>query len=236
MKKVIIGHRGVGKTEFLKRHASYLDETGTLVRHFDLDHEIETQLATTIEEIFSKKGESYFRQQESIIFKKLIDENKDFVISLGAGFDLSQIAKNIEIIFISRSSDSDGRIFLNRPRLNSQISSLEEFQERFSQRQSNYLEKASSIYFMPEGICASDSVEKKIINHQFEIKDAHYTLSASEIQNINLLKKTYKKIELRSDLISEKNIFEIVHADPQFDWLVSVRDENPAFEKLIFRL
>ena len=236
MKKVIIGHRGVGKTQFLKRHSVYLEESGVDIRHFDLDHEIEIQLAMTIEEIFSKKSENYFRQQESEIFKRLIKENKDFVIGLGAGFDLSQIPTEIEIILICRSSDEDGRIFLNRPRLNAKLSSLDEFQERFSQRQTNYFKKASVVYFMPEGTYAPDPVEKKIITHQFQIKDAYYTLTSAEVLNIDLLKKNYKKIELRSDLISEKNIFEIVAADSKFDWLVSVRDENPAFEKLKTRL
>ncbi len=236
MKKVIIGHRGVGKTQFLKRHEIYITESGRVVPHFDLDQEIESQLAMTIAEIFTQKGESYFREQEKVVFTKLMNENKDFVISLGAGFNLSEIPNGIEILFICRSSDVDGRIFLNRPRLNPKLTSLEEFKVRYPQRQTLYAEKASETYFMPEGIESVDPIEKKVINHQFKVTDAYYTLGSHEISKIDALKRMYRKIELRSDLIAEKDIIDLVGANTHFDWLVSVRHETTAYENLKARL
>ena len=37
MKRVLIGHRGVGKTALLERHQTYFPD----IEHFDLDQEIE---------------------------------------------------------------------------------------------------------------------------------------------------------------------------------------------------
>ena len=48
MKKVFIGHRGVGKTNLLVRHSKYFLD----IQHFDLDAEIEKLENKTISEIF----------------------------------------------------------------------------------------------------------------------------------------------------------------------------------------
>jgi shikimate kinase len=52
--------------------------------YFDLDNEIEKEEDQTVVEIFDKKGESYFREAEWRVLKKLSEKN-GIVISLGGG-------------------------------------------------------------------------------------------------------------------------------------------------------
>jgi shikimate kinase len=51
----------------------------------DLDQEIEIQEDELIKNIFSKKGEAYFRQVESNVLKMLCVSNKEFVLATGGG-------------------------------------------------------------------------------------------------------------------------------------------------------
>ncbi|MGE5682477.1 MAG: shikimate kinase [Bacillota bacterium] len=62
---------------------------------FDLDKVIEEELGKKIVEIFSEKGEKYFRDKESEILGKL-SKMKNVVISLGGGTSCSN--NNLEII------------------------------------------------------------------------------------------------------------------------------------------
>ena len=226
MKKVIVGHRGVGKSDFLKRHQAYLQQSGLDILHLDLDQEIEKEAQISIEKIFEKSGENYFRSLEIKIFNRLFLANKNFVISLGAGFNLQMLPTDVQILFVSRASDKAGRIFLNRPRLNKAVSALAEYTERFAARQSNYLNKATSIYFMPEGLEELNTLESQIVKNEFTISDCFYTLTENELPNLFELKNNYKKIELRSDLLNEESIRQIVKTDSTFSWIVSVRTEG----------
>lgn len=219
LKRVLIGHRGVGKTQLLKRHQEYVQN----IQHFDLDLEIEKMTDTKISDYFLKRGEADFRKTEKSVFNKLISENTEFVISVGAGFDLSGLPKNIEAIFVSRVTDKDGRIFLNRPRLESSISPIEEYQKRYSDRHQNYLQAANSIYYISEGLEVINTTEKKILCHSFEVKDAYYTLTLQDLPSIETRLKTYKKIELRTDLLKLMIIEDLLKRYPKHDWLVSIR-------------
>lgn len=226
MRKVVIGHRGVGKTAFLARHKKYCEEKKIEVLHFDLDAVIEKRSGLSINDIFETKGEKVFREMEDATFTEIIKENKNFVISLGAGFPSDKIPSDINILFISRVTDSAGRIFLNRPRLNSKIPALEEYQDRFLLRQSQFIKYSNEIYHMPEGISEGNPVEEKIALKDFLISDAFYTLLPHEIKNIENLKENFKKIELRTDLLSNESIESLVTADKKFQWLVSIRNAN----------
>ena len=219
MKKVIIGHRGVGKTELLKRHSNYFSN----VTHADLDLEIEKASGKSIATIFAKHGEEYFRKLEIETFNELASQYQNYVISLGAGFDLNQLNAQDEVLFVSRITDQMGRIFIDRPRLDKTFDPLEEFQQRFIKRQPLYQNRSDTVYFMPEGIESENELEKIIITKNYHISEAIYTLANSEISQLELLKKNYGCIELRSDLISMDSIHDIVKTDTKFNWLVSVR-------------
>ena len=76
----LIGFMGSGKTTLGKRLANKLNKL-----FFDLDAEIERIEKNTVSEIFDGKGEEYFRKLETETLIKLIDDNENFVLSLGGG-------------------------------------------------------------------------------------------------------------------------------------------------------
>jgi shikimate kinase/shikimate 5-dehydrogenase len=201
MKKVFIGHRGVGKSALLKRHQMYFPE----ISHYDLDIEIEKAQSESILNIFAKYGEPQFRKIEKKIFDQLIQES-NFIISLGAGFDSSIIPTDIEVILISRRTDTDGRIFLNRPQLNAELSALEEYDFRFNKREPFFRSRTDFVYHMPEGLIEENSIEEKVFSRFIQLKNAFVTLLPEQI----LLLEKFSDIELRTDLFSDLEIQNLV--------------------------
>jgi shikimate kinase len=79
-KIVLIGYMGSGKTKIGK----ILSKKAQLP-FFDLDNLIENQFSKSINEIFSEKGEVYFRKIEQQAFVQKIEEQASFILSLGGG-------------------------------------------------------------------------------------------------------------------------------------------------------
>ncbi|MFP4620827.1 MAG: shikimate kinase [Bacteroidales bacterium] len=79
MKIFLIGFMGCGKTTAGKKLADKLSYS-----YLDLDQFIEQQEQENIRNIFEKKGEKYFREQESKYLKEITRTN-DAVISTGGG-------------------------------------------------------------------------------------------------------------------------------------------------------
>ena len=223
MKKIIIGHRGTGKSSVLRRHQSYFPQ----IKHFDLDVEIEKEQRRPLADFFNEVGESEFRRVEHKVFNRLQGENTDYVITPGAGFDVTELTDDVEVLFVTRITDVDGRIFLNRPRLEPRLSPLDEYRKRYSLRQELFLNAADSIYYLSEGMIDADKVEKSILSDQFVVADAYYTLSKQEIKHLPRLMVLYKNIELRSDMLSVSEIEQILQQQPGHNWLVSVRTHQP---------
>ncbi len=82
----IIGLMGSGKSIIGKDLSKYLN-----FKFYDTDKEIELKTKKSINEIFEKDGESYFRKIEEKICLELLTKN-NCIISLGGG---SIINKNI---------------------------------------------------------------------------------------------------------------------------------------------
>ncbi|MEQ1724010.1 MAG: shikimate kinase, partial [Pseudobdellovibrio sp.] len=226
MKRVFIGHRGVGKSKLLQRHQAYFPD----IPHFDLDLEIEKEVILSVADYFKLKGEPEFRKSEIEVYQKITSSNREFVITLGAGFDVSMLSQEIEIIYVSRITDSDGRIFLNRPRLNLELAPLDEYLTRYQARQPKYLEAANRIYFLAEGVDSEDPIEKSILQNNFKIEDAYYTVVENDMPKLIQLLKNYKKIELRTDLLKNEVIESLLVGFPEQQWLVSIRTEDaPVF-------
>ncbi|MEC7857986.1 MAG: shikimate kinase [Bacteroidota bacterium] len=81
MKKfIIVGMPGCGKSTMAKYLCSQ-----TSLTFYDLDREIENKERKKIKEIFSDKGENYFRKVESIVLKKIIKEKENFILATGGG-------------------------------------------------------------------------------------------------------------------------------------------------------
>lgn len=76
----LIGFMGVGKTTLGKKIAN---KSG--LPFIDLDKEIETAFEMSINSIFDKYGETFFRKEETKMLKKVIEENQHFIISVGGG-------------------------------------------------------------------------------------------------------------------------------------------------------
>lgn len=178
MKRVIVGHRGTGKTELLRRVRLYArDEESTFI---DLDAEIEKKIGKGIRELFLEHGEAYFREMERQVFLEMLQQPfKNITIVLGAGFDLSVVPETVNVLWVKRRTDRDGRIFLNRPRLEPDLSPLEEFYKRAQVREKNYREHADEVYLMAEGVFENHhhamEIEKKILLHQ--LQDIHGSLT-----------------------------------------------------------
>lgn len=213
MKRVIVGHRGVGKTSFLNRHKIYFPR----VLHFDLDEEIESSQNQKISDLFKSQGETYFRQIEKKVFSEL-SARSEFVISVGAGFDSQNVPNDIEVLYISRRTDRDGRIFLNRPRLNPELDPLAESIQRYTERDIKYRERADLIYHLPEGISSPDEIEKKLLTEKIQNDSAYLTLVPNKFKQLS----QFQNIELRTDLLSTEEIKKITSENTNH-FLISYR-------------
>jgi len=223
MVQLLIGHRGTGKSSLLKRWKIY-DPNAQI---FDLDLEIENQQKMTVSEIFHTLGEKKFREIENQVFHRLcLHENA--VIACGAGLDTSQIVPNTEVIWIRRDSDSEGRIFVDRPRLNESVSAITEFIERFQIRDSLYSKAAHCTYTLPEGLNDIDAQEKEILLGAPRMQGT-MTVLKSELKG----HRNYQDVvfEWRDDLLSLDEFLKIEKFLNQQQILYSVRtdQEIPTF-------
>lgn len=249
MISVLTGHRGVGKSFLGKRIQLYFPSATVI----DLDDEIASSACQVISEIFQTKGENMFRQLELATFQETLQkyqnaEEKIFVI-VGGGFPVDKIPDHVEVWFVQRSSDQSGRIFLDRPRLNPQITPLDEYFERAVPRQQKFLDRHDFYYQIPEGLleyflemnppaaAVSRStlceIEKDILSKTFRTKFG-YTLQASDLQRtlrrqtlFNLLKNDQLGfLEVRDDLLSLDEMRSVLSEMPRQKILYSMRTED----------
>ena len=81
MKKIILlGYMGCGKSTIAKLLANKLN-----LPYLDLDEIIENRTNSSVNKLFSEKGELYFRKLEHEIFSELMKNPDRFVLSLGGG-------------------------------------------------------------------------------------------------------------------------------------------------------
>jgi shikimate kinase len=80
MKIILVGYMGVGKTSLAKKIAKKAN-----ISYFDLDEIIEKSEKLSVKSIFENKGEVYFRKIEHLLFKDFIENNENFVLSIGGG-------------------------------------------------------------------------------------------------------------------------------------------------------
>ena len=93
MNVVLIGFMGTGKSSIGKLFSAKLG-----YKFIDSDQQIEYDLKMSISDIFAKHGETYFRQAEHRIIKKISQYNKA-VISTGGGVVLNKDNMFYAILF-----------------------------------------------------------------------------------------------------------------------------------------
>ena len=150
MLNLIIGHRGTGKTYFLKLIQSYYKKNNLKAQFFDLDQEVEKTTGKSISELF-QTGENYFRKWEQKVFKKIIRsfvKNKTYFLSTGAGFTFTKQA-DWNVIYLGRDSDKTGRIFFSRPLLTNKAP-LTEYKNYYQKRTPYYIQQADECLFRRE--------------------------------------------------------------------------------------
>jgi shikimate kinase len=97
MKIILLGYMASGKSTIGKEISKKLD-----MNFIDLDAYISKQEKKSIPEIFKIKGEIYFRRIESIYLKELLNNEGDFVLSLGGGTPC--YSNNMELIQYSKAT------------------------------------------------------------------------------------------------------------------------------------
>lgn len=144
---ILIGFMGTGKTTIGFKLANHLE------RNFiDIDKEIELKEKLSINEIFSSKGENYFRQVETDVLNRVTNCNMPSVISTGGGIILTEenrSAMNNSLVILltaapetiyNRIKEDSSRPLLNdKNNLLSQISTILEQRERIYKEISDYI-------------------------------------------------------------------------------------------------
>jgi len=216
--QILVGHRGSGKSQLLNRLKQYAAETGhDQFKFIDLDIEIERREGSSITEIFSSQGERAFREIEGKVFSQVVLENGAFqgaiFIALGAGFE-GQIPDQGTITWVRRPTDKDGRIFLDRPRLNGELTPFQEYFERFYRREEKYQSICTEVLDLPEGFTRLNDWERLFFGFREGGIGGWRTLMPWEMRKCPRMMDWWNKrkawgltgVELRDDFFSLKEI------------------------------
>lgn len=234
MKTLIVGHRGTGKSVLAQRMGFYFRDQGS--EFVDLDLEIENKIGKTIRELFLEHGEPYFREMERQVFLETLQRIKDnsYMVA-GAGFDLSIVPEGVRVLWVRRRTDADGRIFLDRPRLEPDLPPLEEFKKRAALREQTYSENADEVYLMPEGVMEhhhrAQAVEKSLLSYSAKNIGGVVTLTADlfrkefrwELFKSRLQMRGISYFELRDDILTLDQIFRVMSEMASENFVLSLR-------------
>ena len=127
---ILIGYMGAGKTTVGRQLA---EQEG--LRFCDTDAMIEEQEKRTISEIFASDGEAAFRDMETALIKKLIEEKlSDTVLSVGGGLPVREENRKLlqklgTVVYlmasketiVRRVADSDNRPLLKGDGLSKKV-------------------------------------------------------------------------------------------------------------------
>jgi len=130
---VLSGYMGAGKTSVGRRVASRLGRT-----FVDVDREIEDRAGMAIPEIFSRRGELWFRRTEETVIRELL-AGEAGVLALGGGSlesaktrdlvsrvaDVVWLRTSVEVAW-ARVKDSDRPLASDRPRFERRALAREE--------------------------------------------------------------------------------------------------------------
>lgn len=246
---LIVGHRGTGKTTWVKEVKKYFLQKNQRVLVFDVDQEIKSFTRQTIDQMF-KKDESYFREIENRIAKECIKKARSFngkvFISLGAGYKGS-IPSFCKVIHLKRVSDRKGRIFFDRPRILSRLNSFDEYQELYSKRKLVYEKQRDLVLTRLDYFKFFQQWDKVFLgDEKLPFKNGVLTLSEKQCPSSQekldffldqKLKWGIKYFELKDSAISNIFLEKILLKIPLQQIIFSFRNRNnPLFENFFGRL
>ena len=236
---LIIGHRGTGKSLYLKELAAEYASHGLPVICKDLDEEIEKTLGLTVAEIFDKHGEVFFREQEEKVLHRLHQElnelNTPVFVALGAGYNRS-LPEPSHVLWLQRPSDSQGRIFLNRPRILPGLKPLEESLELFRQRNYRFQQMSDETLIRPEGFERFNiwdrvffHLEDGPIRGGITLLPSHFKqFSSWKNYILRRLKWGIDFFEIRDDLLSDSMLRLAIQEIDANKLLLSFRSKTPS--------
>lgn len=211
---LLIGHRGTGKTSFLRRLG--------VEDAVDLDEEIERRSGHAVFDLFRNRGEEVFRQWELTTLRDLLRESPPSRwIALGAGVRLDEAELSGRVLWLRRDTDRDGRVFLDRPRLDPSSDPLVEFRQRAKLREPVYRRFAEAVYTIPEGLREADDIERRILAGDLDGTGGVVTLTSAHRRTIPQLGAHL--YELRDDLLESDEFHSLFHKIPEEKILYSVR-------------
>ncbi len=231
MKTAIIGHRGVGKSALAKRLKIYFENTDRKVLVFDLDDEISIKYRKSIKDLFTDIGEPAFRNIERECFQQLNADfshsnYSDLFIIAGAGFLPTQDF-GFRFLWIQRPTDSFGRIFPDRPRLDSSQSSLDEYHERFAERETRFFDLQNSTLILTEGFDFANPAEEAFFKSTIRNLGGAFTIYAHHLLQLEeLLSWGVEYFELRDDLLTSPQIEDALKKISHHQIILSFRDPN----------
>lgn len=220
---LLIGHRGVGKTTMLRMIAPLHRDVMCL----DLDQEMEIAHQLKIRDIFNK-GENYFREFEQSVLQQLIDQAEGrMIIACGAGIE--NLPPGPNVVWLRRSTDSMGRSFLNRPRLDEKVSPFREYMDRFPGRDKRYRAFAKEELWLPEGY--EHGMESFILGDQNWNLPYELTLLPENFRDFQSFWNkraawNLRHVEIRDDLLSPEQIDQVLEIVPDNKIIYARRGER----------
>ncbi|MDH5598573.1 MAG: AAA family ATPase [Cyclobacteriaceae bacterium] len=173
MKVFLVGLPGSGKTTIGKLLSKLLEWD-----LYDLDNEIEISEGNSINDIFNEKGEAYFREREKYHLDRLIQLEKNLIISTGGGTpafhnNMDSINKAGISVFIDITPQSAAhRIYHSKKKARPMVKDLAEeqvvhkIQELYEKRIAFYSQATLSFQSgNQDSSIFADEIGKAILSH-----------------------------------------------------------------------
>lgn len=227
LKLCLVGHRGVGKSHFLKGLLQRFPQC----QGVSLDDAIAQKKAMSTTKYFEAVGEAEFRKTEFEVLQELVEKFKQvpFIVDIGAGF-LGPLPSNFQCLWLQRSVDLSKARFLDRPQLDKGRLIAT---HRFIEREKRYESWATISLELNESLEFLDSWGDWFSHTFLNPKKSSRLMSSwwmtvldSKMLSVCERYKIFANLEFefRDDLIASADWHECLHRYPKA--LFSLRDKN----------